>query len=396
MNGKKKTSSLILVACVHAVNHALFNMLTPLAITLMKSFGYNNVAPIALGFTLYLAFYGFAQIPLGFLSDRMSRRTMLGAGLILNGLAIAMAGVSTEYTHFLIAMAAAGLGGATYHPVGAAYLSELYADRKGSALGISGIGATIGLTFGPIIGGRLNMAFGWRPTFIFFAALAVVLGAAFIKFAAEPPREEFKDGSRASSLWNPALAVVLIIAAAVFTFREFAGWGVYFLVPVFTEMIYGFNTVRSGLAGGLISALGFISQPLGGWLSDRFGRKHLMAGFLFLTAIFLVAIPYSGEKFLFPAILLYGFTYSATVPIIDALIADRTPSRIRGGVLGIFMASGIGISAFSPRVMGNIIDTHNAAFSGFSLSFTILAGCVLVSMIIMLLFKNADAPRSNK
>ena len=64
---------------------------------------------------------------------------------------------------------------------------------------------------------------------------------------------------------------------------------------------------------------------------------------------------------------------------------------IPGGVLGIFMASGIGVSAFSPRVMSGIIDARDAAFSGFSLSFAMLAGCVVVSTIIMLLFKNADS-----
>lgn len=380
-----------MTAAIHAMNHAMYNMLTPLTLTLTGYYRFTKISNISLGFTLYLACYGFFQIPAGFLSDRVERRTLLSAGLIINGVAIAAAALFPGYAVFLFCMAGAGIGASAYHPVGASYLTDLYKDARGKALGISGIGATVGLALGPILGGALCRAVEWRATFLIFATAAILMGIAFRTFAIEPVREKH-DRSKDGGGWDRGIVIFLIAAAAIFTFREFCGWGGYYLLPMFTEKTYHFDVRAAGVITGMQSIGGFVAQPLGGYLSDRVGRRWLMIILLLFVAIFITLIPHAGRGLLVPTVIMYSFVYTATVPIIDALIADRTPPSIRGGVFGIFMAAGIGMSAFCPLVLSRVLDAHHSSYIGFVTGFTMLGVSVLISMTLLLLFRNAEKP----
>ncbi|HON80221.1 MAG TPA: MFS transporter, partial [Spirochaetota bacterium] len=234
-------------------------MMLPLGLTITRDFQFEEIYKIPLGFTLYLMFYGTCQIPLGFLSDRMSRKTLLSAGIILNGIAVALVAVFHNYTFFLVGLSIAGIGGATFHPIAGAYLSDLYSESKGTALGVSGFGATIGLSAGPVIGGLLCDATNWKFTFVVFSIVAIIVGIIFHIVAVEPEKEK-NEFSGSNNGWNKYLIIFLITAAAVFTFREFAGWGVYYLMPVFSELKYSYTTTMSGTMLGLVSLGGFISQ----------------------------------------------------------------------------------------------------------------------------------------
>jgi len=381
--------SLVLIAAIHAVNHALFNMLTPQGITISHYFGFKSLSNITAGFTLYLFFYGFGQIPIGFISDRAPRKTILAAGAMLNGLAIAAAGAFPTYRVFLISLAVAGLGAAAYHPVGAAYLSELFSEAKGTALGISGIGATFGLTLGPFLGGALCERIGWRNTFFSFSAAAILVSIIFFLAAKEPARETRAGRAAGKIGWSRPVIIFLCLAAAVFTFREFSGWGGYYILPIFLESYHRFSVRTAGLISGLQSVGGLFAQPLGGYFSDRVGRRRLMSVLLFFVFLIVIAMPFCGRSMIVPLVLLYSVAYTATVPIIDAMIADRTPPAIRGGVFGLFMAAGIGISAFSPLAQAGILDATGASFRGFVTCFSLLGTTALISFVILLMFKDA-------
>jgi MFS family permease len=169
----------------------------------------------------------------------------------------------------------------------------------------------------------------------------------------------------------------------IFLFREFAGWGGFYLVPVFGATFYGFSAGAAGMISGLQSAGGFVSQPLGGWLSDRLGRRRMLTVLLVFVALFLFVMPFAGPRLLVPVVVLYGLVYSATVPILDALIADRAPARIRGLIFGIFMSVGIGFSSFSNIVLAHILDTVGTGFRGFVTGFLLLAASSAAALVFV-------------
>lgn len=383
--------SLALTAALHGINHATYSMLPPLEPSLTRFFGFTDKSPVSLGFTVYLACYGFSQIVMGVLSDRMPRKALLTAGALINGAAVAAVALFPSYGFYIAGLALAGLGGSAYHPVGVSYLSDLYPRARGSALGISGFGATVGLFMGPVAGGLLVDATNWRATFLVFAAANAALGLAFAAWAAEPERDLYEgrpmngratQGASAGP-WPAGLALFLFLGAMIFLFREFAGWGGFYLVPVFGATFYGFSAGAAGMISGLQSAGGFVSQPLGGWLSDRLGRRRMLTVLLVFVALFLFVMPFAGPRLLVPVVVLYGLVYSATVPILDALIADRAPARIRGLIFGIFMSVGIGFSSFSNIVLAHILDTVGTGFRGFVTGFLLLAASSAAALVFV-------------
>jgi EmrB/QacA subfamily drug resistance transporter len=116
----------------------------------------------------------------GSLADRLGRRRVFAAGMIVFTLASAAAAAATDITMLNIIRAVQGLGAAAMFATSMALLAHEFpgAQERAKALGV--YGATIGASFafGPLVGGALTSAFGWRSIFVInipigIAALAI-------------------------------------------------------------------------------------------------------------------------------------------------------------------------------------------------------------------------------
>jgi EmrB/QacA subfamily drug resistance transporter len=116
----------------------------------------------------------------GSLADRLGRRKVFAAGLVVFTISSAAAAAATDITMLNIIRAVQGLGAAAMFATSMALLAHEFpqAQERAKALGV--YGATIGASFafGPLVGGGLTSAFGWRSIFIInipigIAALAI-------------------------------------------------------------------------------------------------------------------------------------------------------------------------------------------------------------------------------
>src|SRR3954467_11389051 len=114
------------------------------------------------------------------LADRLGRRRVFAAGLVVFTIASAGAAAATDITMLNIIRAVQGLGAAAMFATSMALLAHEFpgAQERAKALGV--YGATIGGSFavGPLVGGGLTSAFGWRSIFLInipigIAALAI-------------------------------------------------------------------------------------------------------------------------------------------------------------------------------------------------------------------------------
>jgi MFS family permease len=105
---------------------------------------------------------------------------------------------------------------------------------------------------------------------------------------------------------------------------------------------------------------GSIGQLIGGGLTDKYGFKKPMllfgilafVGLLFMIENwFTVDIGGAGSAISFNSILLgvliFGFAFFAGQPIVNALIAEITPERIRGSFYGFTFFTRFGLSAMA-------------------------------------------------
>ncbi|SEC89271.1 MFS transporter, DHA2 family, multidrug resistance protein [Amycolatopsis tolypomycina] len=107
-------------------------------------------------------------LPCGTLGDRFGRRRVLVTGYAVFGVASLGCALAPGVPALLAARAALGVGGALIMPVTMALLRDLFPDRhrRRTAIAVcSGI-AGAGSVFGPVLGGLLVEAWGWRATFL--------------------------------------------------------------------------------------------------------------------------------------------------------------------------------------------------------------------------------------
>jgi DHA2 family methylenomycin A resistance protein-like MFS transporter len=104
----------------------------------------------------------------GALGDRGGSRTIFLAGFALFTLASTLCSLAPTLLVLQIARAVQGLGAALLVPNSLALLHTMYTDarKRAQAIGVWAAVASIGALSGPLLGGILVNAFGWRSIFL--------------------------------------------------------------------------------------------------------------------------------------------------------------------------------------------------------------------------------------
>jgi EmrB/QacA subfamily drug resistance transporter len=168
----------------------------------------------------------FAALLLAFgsLSDRIGRKGVLLAGLVVFGTASLIGGFTTSPAQLIAARSVMGLGAAMTFPSTLSLISNVFTERRerARAIGLWGAIAGVAIATGPIVGGWLLEHFSWTSIFI---AMAPVAAFAVILVALTVPTSKDTDAAA------PDIPGLVLSSAAmallVFTIIEAPtyGWG---------------------------------------------------------------------------------------------------------------------------------------------------------------------------
>lgn len=128
-------------------------------------------------------------LPCGTLGDRFGRRRVLVAGYAVFGTASLGCAFAPTAAALIAARAVLGCGGAMIMPVTMSLLRELFPGHRQRRTAIavcSGIAGT-GSVFGPVLGGLLVEAYGWRATFLVNPPVILAAVAAALRWLPRTP-----------------------------------------------------------------------------------------------------------------------------------------------------------------------------------------------------------------
>ena len=144
-----------------------------------------NLDPVTLGFLLSSGLVGMAagSLFLTPFSDRIGRRRMMLAALVLVSAGMVLSVFAGDVVQLMAYRVLAGLGIGGMIANLNVFVSEYSSDkRRGSIFGLYTAGFAIGATLGGFIAGPLIPQFGWRSVFVVGAAASVLMLAVAWRF----------------------------------------------------------------------------------------------------------------------------------------------------------------------------------------------------------------------
>jgi MFS family permease len=136
-----------------------------------------GVAEIGVLAAAYPAVWGVAQIGTGALSDRIGRKGLIVAGMLLQAAAIALIAAASTFGVWLVAAAVLGLGTAMVYPTLLASIADVAGPSwRGAALGVYRLWRDLGFAAGAIVAGVVADLAGMPFAIAVIAALTAASG----------------------------------------------------------------------------------------------------------------------------------------------------------------------------------------------------------------------------
>jgi SHS family lactate transporter-like MFS transporter len=301
-----------------------------------KDFGKSDTA-ITFSILLTLAFRPVGAFLFGLIADRYGRRLPLMIDLIFYSVAEVATGFAPNLTIFLVLRALFGIGMGGEWGVGASLAMEKVPPRwRGVLSGLLQQGYSLGYLLAALVYLLVFPRWGWRPLF-FLGGLPALL-ALFVRFRVtesevweQTARKSWSHlGSTVLGHWRLFLYLVLLM-----TGMNLASHGTQDMYPTFLQRFWHFGAAqRSAITA--ISMVGAIAGGVTlGLLSDRFGRKRIIAFSLFVAILVTPLWAYAPRvEWLVAGACLIQFCVQGAWGVIPAHLSELSPNAIRGFLPG--------------------------------------------------------------
>ncbi len=290
----------------------------------------------------------------GDLSDRIGRRPLVLLGTAIFALAPLGYAVAATVPGLLLLRLFHGTGMGFAPTAATVVATDLTpADRRGSAMGIYSLASAVGLALGPYLGGVLVGRLSFTAIFLVattIEAVAFLLAWTLPETRPATPRRTapptLRVPSRAGALgrfgrrwFSPAAVYPAGLVMALYV----SYGGLSALLPLFVAQR---RLGNPGLFFTVFALVSLLVRSPAGRLSDRVGRRAVIAPALAISSVSLVVLGLaeSPARYLVAAAL-YGVGFGAGQPALLAMTADRVPPGARGRAMGtLYTAWELGIS----------------------------------------------------
>jgi EmrB/QacA subfamily drug resistance transporter len=384
----------------------------------------------------------------GSMGDRLGRRRVFQAGLVLFTLASLLCSVAPSLGWLIAFRMLQAVGGSMLNPVAMSIIRNVFTDERERAQAIGMWGATVGisLALGPVLGGTLVDSIGWRSIFWINVPVGIAALGLTMRFVPESraPRPRRLDplaqllvivllasvtygiieAPAAGWLSLQTLALALLAAGSLVAlvryerrrreplieprfFRSipfasasaiavlcFSALGAFlFLNTLYLQEIRGLSALRAGLYTLPIAAMTLIFAPLSGRLVGRRGpRAALLAGGfgIMLGGALMTGLARSTAlDSLLPAYFVFGFGFGmVNPPITNTAVLGMPPAQ--AGVAAAVASTSRQVGQTLGVALAGAIAAAGAAKVGAGFvaashaGWWIVAGCGLFTIVLAL------------
>ena len=340
------------------------------------------------------------NLPAGRIVDVYGRKRPWMIGCVIDGLGCLATASATGLNSMIGARLVMGGGTAIAGAASSAYTMDVVAEfprHKGRMLGAINTATSLAWMAGPVVGGILAERGGIVLPFVlvggYLLALAPIIHYMLPETRSPPPPppiitspqesktttlssfrlEPILKETRASFvtlLQDPDQRAVVLIQCAIYTI-----WATSLaVVPLYVTSKFGYTPADLGILYSVMSALGIVGGPLGGYVADTIGRREGIFIGSAITALSIATLPFvSTTSELMTVAAIMGFGESFLISTAAALSNDITPSNLRGAQAAMLAQTGDVTFVIMPIALA-LIATNVGYDVAFICTATMIAG----------------------
>lgn len=334
----------------HLLNDGYSSFFAPLLPLLIVRLDLSLTLAGALG-TVLILINSLAQPGLGHLLDRTRRPFLVVLGPFLTIIAMSLIGRAGSFEALVAVLVVAGIGTALFHPAAASLVAAGGGAKRGLVMAFFSSGGTLGNAVVPLLIVTYVGAVGMErtpwlilPGLLALAAVAVILRRLLpgLPAMAPPARGRIRIPRPLVLLWT-----VIVLRSMVAT--------------SFTNFLAVIVTGRGGssfMGGAALSAFLFCGAAggfLAGNLSDRLGRRIILAVTLAATTPLLLLFLHGPTAISLPAVAAAGMFLLSSTPVGVVAAQELLPGQV-GLVSGLVMGLAWGVGGLILTPVGWLAD----------------------------------------
>jgi len=376
-NEKFNSLNVTALSAGHAVHDTFSGFLPPLIPVFIEKFAFSKTEVGIL--SLFVQLPSLLQPLIGHLADRSDLRWVVILSPAVTAAAMSLLGIAPAYGWIAFLLTIAGISSAALHAIGPVMTGVQSGSNLGKGMSFWMVGGELGRTLGPLAvvstialltldGLPLLMLAGFLISFFLYFRIRQIPRSAFQTLE---PIQWKKSLAEMRSVMAPLLGVTIV--------KSFMAVSLSTYLPTYlTEK--GSNLWLAGASLSILEAAGVLGALLGGSISDRIGRRKVLAISFSATAVFLWLFTHSVSTLQIPLLLLLGFFSLSVTPVMMAIAQENFPNN-RSLANGVFMAFNFIAQAIVTIIFGSFADRYGLQ-QAFSFSTVIiLAGLPLILLL---------------
>lgn len=305
-----------------------------------------SLAQAAQVISVFAVVYGLCQLVYGPLGDRLGKFRIVTWATLFCSVGSVLALFAASLDMLVFARVLVALGAAAIIPLSMAWIGDAVSyELRQETLARVGLGTTLGITGGQLLGGLFTDSVGWRWAFAFMTVLFGVVGALLWaegrrqRTGASAPVQPAAPGGRPGYVrqalqiitgrWSRIVLVVALIEGA-------AGFGVLAIWASHLHHELGLSLSSAGAIVALFGLGGMAYMALARWLIPRLGEHGLARSGVVLVGLSAGVIAFTPYWWLgVPASLVAGFGFFMFHNTLQTNATQMAPAA-RGTAVSLF------------------------------------------------------------
>jgi DHA1 family multidrug resistance protein-like MFS transporter len=318
----------------------------------------------------------------GAVADARGRKLMLERATIGGAVVMIAMGLAQNAEQLVLLRAIGGLITGVVAASNALVAASTPREHTGMALGTINMARWAGVAGGPLIGGLLGEAFGFRESFWITGAMLGMAGVAVALYV----REDFTPRPRADrpGFWSGYLALLKAPGmTGLYSLTVLRSMGASLTIPILSLFVLSLNSGReagtaamTGLAIGAAAFTSAVSAVYLGRLGDRIGHNKILLASAIMAALLSLPPMFATRAWhlvIFQAAA--GVATGGLIPATAALMNLWAPRGRQGATYGLENSVQSAGRAVAPMVAAAIVawSGYRGVFAGTAVIYLILA-----------------------